>query len=213
MSQTPATDNRPRRSDAVRNRAAVVRAAAEVFADKGLDAGVPEIAARAGVGKATVYRSFPTKEHLVAAVACQHLQWIAARVGEALDADDPGAAFEEVMTSIAERQAKDSAVAGSLAADIHLPELDEARRTLNAAFDALIERARGAGALRPDATRDDLHVLFTGVASVLRARGEHDAAVWRRHAELIVDALRPRATPERRARRTRPVRTAATPRA
>jgi AcrR family transcriptional regulator len=59
------------RVDAVRNRALVIAAAAEVFAEKGEAALVPEIAARAGVGKGTVYRCFPTKDHLVAAVAIE----------------------------------------------------------------------------------------------------------------------------------------------
>jgi hypothetical protein len=62
-------------------------------------------------------------------------------------------------------------------------------------MEELVARGRDAGALRADATADDLNVLFTGVATVLRRRGEHDAAVWRRHAQLIVAALRSAATP------------------
>src|SRR5215218_4679692 len=126
MSPVTATTPLPRRADALRNRERVIAAAAAVFAEKGLDAGVPEIAARAGVGKATVYRSFPSKEHLVAAVACERLSWMTELVTAALLADDAGAAFEGVLQAIAEQQACDSAVAGSLAADIHLPALDSA---------------------------------------------------------------------------------------
>ena len=63
----------PKRADALRNRERVVAAAAEVFAERGIEASVPEVAVRAGVGKATVYRSFPTKEHLVAAVVTGRL--------------------------------------------------------------------------------------------------------------------------------------------
>src|SRR3954447_5992489 len=111
-----ATATRARRADALRNQEAVVRAAEEVFADKGLEAGIPEIAARAGVGKATVYRSFPTKEHLVAAVARERLRWVTELAGAALEDDDPGPAFERVVVALAERQASDRAVAGSLAA-------------------------------------------------------------------------------------------------
>ncbi len=55
------------RADAVRNYERVIAAASEVLAEKGAEAGVPEIAARAGVGKGTVYRCFPTKDHLVSA--------------------------------------------------------------------------------------------------------------------------------------------------
>jgi AcrR family transcriptional regulator len=189
MSLVPA--ERPLRADARRNRERVIRAAARVFAEKGLDAGIPEVAARAGVGKATVYRSFPSKEHLVAAVACERLEWIASLTTLALGADDAGEAFEQVISTIAERQATDCSVAGSLAADIHLPELEAARASTRAALGSLVDRARDEGALRDDATAEELHVLFTGVSNVLRTTGESDPAVWRRYGGLIVDALRP----------------------
>lgn len=185
-----AADARPRRADALRNRERVIEAATEVFAAKGMDAGIPEIAALAGVGKATVYRSFPSKEHLVAAVAVQRLAWITGRVTQALAADDAGRAFEEVLVEIAERQAEDGAIAASLASEIHLPELEAARATTHAAFEALIDRARADGALRPDATAADLRVLFAGVSQVLRTEGERDPATWRRYGRLVADALR-----------------------
>jgi AcrR family transcriptional regulator len=185
-------DTRPRRADAVRNRERVIRAAAAVFAEKGMDAGIPEVAARAGVGKATVYRSFPSKEHLVAAVACERLDWVTTLITQSLTSMDPGEAFEHVILAIAERQASDCAVAGSMAADTHLPELDAARATTHAAFDALVDRARESGALRDDATSSELRTLFTGVAHVLRTSHERDPAVWRRYGALIADALRAR---------------------
>jgi AcrR family transcriptional regulator len=184
----------PRRADALRNRQRVIAAAAEVFAEKGLDAGVPEIAARAGVGKATVYRSFPSKEHLVAAVACDRLEWITELTTGALLHEDAGAAFRDVVVQIAEQQASDCAVAGSLAADVHVPELDAARATTHAAFEALVDRGRATGALRDDATAEELRVLITGVSQVLRAQGERDPVVWRRYGGLVADALR---TPQR----------------
>lgn len=187
---SPTRPARPRRADALRNRERVIEAAAEVFAAKGLEAGIPEIASLAGVGKATVYRSFPSKEHLVAAVAVERLAWITGRVTQALSADDPGRAFENVLVEIAERQADDGAVAGSLAADIHLPELESARATTQAAFEALLDRGRAAGALRQDVTAEDLRVLFAGVSQVLRADGERDPATWRRYGRLVADALR-----------------------
>jgi AcrR family transcriptional regulator len=189
MSLVPA--ERPLRADARSNRERVIRAAARVFAEKGLDAGIPEVAARAGVGKATVYRSFPSKEHLVAAVACERLEWITSLTTLALASDDAGEAFEQVISTIAERQATDCSVAGSLAADIHLPELEAARASTRAALASLMDRARDEGALREDATAEELHVLFTGFSNVLRTTGESDPAVWRRYGGLIVDALRP----------------------
>ena len=181
---------RPRRADALRNRERVIAAAAEVFAAKGVDAGVPEIAQRAGVGKATVYRSFPSKEHLVAAVAVERLEWVTGLATAALSREDAGAAFLDVIITIAEQQASDSAVAGALAADIDLPELHAARATTQAALEALVDRGRAAGDLRPDATAEELRVLLTGVSEVLRADAVRDTAVWRRYGLLVADALR-----------------------
>jgi AcrR family transcriptional regulator len=186
------TDRRPRRADAVRNREAVVRAAGAVFAEKGMEAGVPEIAARAGVGKATVYRSFPTKEHLISAVAIERLEWVAEVARRALQDPDAGAAFQRAVVTIAERQAADCSVAGSIASDIHLPALDAARGATEAALEALMARGREHGALRPDATVQELRVLFTGMAAILREHGERDPAVWRRYGMLVSDALRAR---------------------
>ena len=78
-----------KRRDAVANAARVVAAAAEVFAERGLDAPIPEIAKRAGVGKATVYRNFPTKADLVMAIALDRMATIRGSVGRALEHGTP----------------------------------------------------------------------------------------------------------------------------
>src|SRR5262245_43871561 len=76
-----------RRSDARRNHERVLAAAIEGFTEHGLDATIPQVAERAGVGKATVYRSYPTKADLIEAIAQQHVDWlrgiVAAAVSEA----------------------------------------------------------------------------------------------------------------------------------
>ncbi|SIQ83088.1 transcriptional regulator, TetR family [Micromonospora avicenniae] len=77
-----------RRADALRNHERVVAAARELFAARGLDVTVPEVAARAGVGRATVYRSYPSKEELVLAVARDGFRSLQARTLAALAADD-----------------------------------------------------------------------------------------------------------------------------
>jgi AcrR family transcriptional regulator len=185
------TASRPKRADAVRNRERVVAAAAQVFAEKGLEAAVPEIAARAGVGKATVYRSFPSKEHLAAAVVMQRLGWFGELVDEALaEDDDAGAAFERVLHAAARAQCGDHSLVGALAASIELPEVVEARAGIAARLDLLIRRGQRQGTLRDDITWADVRVLFSGVATVLHEAGEGDEAVWDRYVGLIVDAVR-----------------------
>lgn len=195
----PAADEavaaRPRRADALANLERVTRAAADVFAEKGLEAGVPEIAARAGVGKATVYRSFPTKEHLVAAVVIERLRWLERVADEAAERGDAWSAFVDVLGVAAEAQAGDCALATSMSSSCTLPELQAARQASLDALDRLIVRAQAQGAMRPGVTSADIRVLFAGIARVLVDRGEHDPRVWRRHAGLVADALRADGTP------------------
>ena len=179
-----------RRADAVRNYERVVQAAAAVLAEKGTAACVPEIAARAGVGKGTVYRCFATKEHLVAAVLADRLRALAARAEEAAAEPDAWQAFAGLLAEFAERQATDNTWASGLAHDSALPELREAREAVERAVDHLMARAQAQGRMRSGVDSRDVRVLFAGAAQVLRADGVHDPAVWRRYAGLVAEALK-----------------------
>src|SRR3978361_1356588 len=167
------------RADAVRNRARVIAAAAEVFAEKGEDAVVPEIAARAGVGKGTVYRCFPTKEHLVAAVATERVRWFEREARAAAAHADPWSAFAAFMARVAEAYSHDRGMVASMSQGIDLPDLVEARAAAHEALRDLMDRAIVQGAMRPDADPADLKILLGGMARALAAAQEHDAAVWR----------------------------------
>src|SRR5258708_36935827 len=83
---------KPLRADAERNRRLLLDAAAEAFAEHGLDVSVGEIARRAGVGQGTVFRRFPTKEHLIAAVVVDRMHQASARGRGAPPPPAPGAA-------------------------------------------------------------------------------------------------------------------------
>jgi AcrR family transcriptional regulator len=194
-----AVEERPRRADAVRNRARVVAAAAAVFAERGLEASVPEIAARAGVGKATVYRSFPSKEHLVAAVVVERLGTFEAAIRAALDAADAWTALCGLMGDHAAILAGDRALAGGMARAIHLPELEAARASMWAALDALLARAKAQGAMRDDLGTKDFRILWVGVSRILADEQEVEPAVWRHYAALVAAALRTDGTPAPRA--------------
>jgi AcrR family transcriptional regulator len=181
---------RPLRADAARNRERVVAAAQAVFSELGLEASVDDVAARAGVGRATVYRSFPTKDHLIAGVAIERLRTFEALATEALDEPDAGAAFRRVLLDIAGTHPKDRVMLEALRLQATVPELAEARAAVVAAIDRLIARAKRQGAMRPDATAEDVRVLFSGLTHTLTAEDRRDPAVWRRYANLIADALR-----------------------
>jgi AcrR family transcriptional regulator len=179
-----------RRADAVRNYERVVQAATEVLGEHGIDAGVPEIAARAGVGKGTVYRCFPTKEHLVAAVVAERLRWFARLADEAAERPDAWEAFVELLEETAESQAADCTFAQGMGHASDLPEAQAARAEMQAAVDRLIARAQAQGRMRAGVTSADVRVLYAGAAHVLRADGIRDPAAWRRYARLVADALR-----------------------
>src|SRR3954447_16722951 len=138
-------------ADAGRNRARVVAAAAEVFAEKGENAGVPEIAARAGVGKGTVYRCFPTKDHLLAGGVSERARWFEREARAAALADDPWAAFARFMEQVADAHCADRCMVASTAQSIRLPELEEARAAAMEALGELMDRAIEQGEMRADA--------------------------------------------------------------
>ena len=178
------------RADAVRNRERVVAAAAQVFREKGAGASIPEIAARAGVGKGTVYRCFPTKDHLVAAVASERVRWFEREAREAARSDDPWSAFLAFMERIADAHCEDRGMVASMSQSIELTELLEARADAHDALRELMDRAIAQGSMRADASPADFKVLLSGIARSLAADRERDPAVWRRYARLVADALR-----------------------
>ena len=116
------------RSDAVRNRRLLVDAARSVFGERGLSAPLDEIARRAGVGNATLYRRFPTRCALVAAVFADTLRDVLAETEQALAQPDPWTAFADHLTFLFRVQATDRAFADLLTARIHgAPELEDLR--------------------------------------------------------------------------------------
>ena len=184
------TSAAPRRADAVRNRERVVAAAAAVFAERGIEASVPDVAARAGVGKATVYRSFPTKEHLVGAVLIERMEDFERRARGLLGAPDAWAALRDLLGEKAAEHCADRTLTAALQAGAAPDLLAPSRRRMWGAVEELMERARAQGRMRADATAADLRVLWGGAARMLAADDVDDPEEWRRYAGLVLDALR-----------------------
>src|ERR1700761_3031005 len=95
------------RADAARNRERIVDAAIELFAERGLEASTAEIAARAGVGEATLFRRFPTKEDLITANVAMMLEEAAAIATACLEEDDPWRGVERFLYEMADRASQD----------------------------------------------------------------------------------------------------------
>ncbi|SDT75088.1 TetR/AcrR family transcriptional regulator [Actinoplanes derwentensis] len=177
------------RADALRNRAALLTAAREVFAEQGLDASLDEIARRAGVGNATLYRRFPSRRHLIAAVFAGHLTAAVHLADQALEHSDPWAGFVGYLTRVCELQATDRGLAELLVTsafddDERIAALRGAAR--QRALD-VCTRAQRAGRLRPDFTRHDITLLMMANAGV--AQHSNDPQAWRRQLALVIGGL------------------------
>jgi AcrR family transcriptional regulator len=186
--------DRPQRADARRNREKVLAGAREAFGALGLDAQMEDIARRAGVGVGTVYRHFPTKDALVAALAEAHFDDIAGIVESAADADgDAWAAFAGAIRRAAVHTAGDVALCEIIAGRpgvMHVAAIGQQR--LEASTERLIARARAAGALRADARLQDVRTIMAGFGHVAAAQRGGAALDWERYLEIALDGLRAR---------------------
>lgn len=179
------------RADAERNRTAIVAAAQEVFAEQGLEAPLEEIAVRAGVGIATLYRRFPAREQLVAAALVEKVAQYARAAEEALAVADPWDGFAGYVGRICELQADDRGLADLLS--MALPPDEQVERLRSKAHDQLIElveRAKAARRLREDFTSEDLLVLLIANAAVVHVTGADAPQAWRRFVALALDAFK-----------------------
>lgn len=182
------------RTDAARNREAIVEAARAVFAEQGLDAPLDEIAKRAGTGNATLYRRFPTRSDLVAAVFAERMAAHVRAVETALDDDDPWNGFASYVRAVAAMQAEDRGIADLVTMDLSsAPEIEQLRAHAYDGVVQLIGRAQDAGVLRADFTDQDVVLLLMANAGLVeRAHGITDDASARLIA-LLLDGLRAQA--------------------
>jgi AcrR family transcriptional regulator len=172
--------------DAEDKRARLLRAAGEVFARDGLDAPMPAIAAAAGAGIGSVYRQFPSKRDLLAALVVERLRDAAGGAEAALASNDgPWTALTGVLWALAERQATDGVLAAAMATVSEDRSVQEARASTQESLERLLAAARAEGRLRPDASTLDLRLLFAAT----RAAGQLEPGAWRRMLELGIDAL------------------------
>ncbi|MEV7469250.1 helix-turn-helix domain-containing protein [Streptomyces kronopolitis] len=182
------------RADAAHNRRALLDAAAATFAEQGMDASIAQIAARAGIGKGTVFRHFATKSDLVAAILRDRLDEFTAAGTALLDAADPESALLEFMTTGVEMQARDRSFCEAGTGIAHSdPEVRAASARLFETAEALTDRARRQGSVRDDITGKDIMLLPRAAYEAAAPLGDVAPALWRRYLSVIFDGLRPEA--------------------
>ncbi|MFI9381373.1 TetR/AcrR family transcriptional regulator [Kutzneria sp. NPDC052558] len=177
------------RADARRNREAVLRTAAAMFAEDGLDVSLGRIAQRAGVGAGTVYRHFPSKDALVEAVLVQHLDGLVAAADRWAVRAAPADALIGFLLEVIEKSMGSQPVCDAATADHSWPHaaLAAAQQRFRAALGRLLANAKRAGVVRGDVQVDDLSALAVGGASI---RGVHrNKARGVRLVRVLLDGL------------------------
>ncbi|MFE2943119.1 TetR/AcrR family transcriptional regulator [Streptomyces sp. NPDC059255] len=180
----------PLRSDAERNRGRIIAAARRVFARDGLGASMASVAREAGVGIATMFRRFPTKEELVAAVFADRMDAYADAVAVALEDPDPWHGFTGYIETACGMQAADQGFADVLTMTFPTAKAMEERRT--EAYEGmvrLIGRAKAAGRLREDFDPSDLMLIHMANLGVVNACGDAAPDAWRRIVALFIQSL------------------------
>ena len=181
---------RPLRADAERNRRRVLDVAQQVFATEGLAVPIDEIARRAGLGVGTLYRHFPTKEALFAAIVVTRMQDVVADARAQLGSSAPGDAFCAFLVRMVDdwRQKKDF-IEALTSAGADLEAVVHAKHELHRVLGELLERAQKAGAVREDVSIQEIMALVAGAISSLDRHGISTSGRDRMLA-IIFDGLR-----------------------
>jgi AcrR family transcriptional regulator len=181
----------PLRADARRNREAVLAAARERFGECGLDCQMDDIARTAGVGVGTVYRHFPTKEDLIAALVADRFERLAERAEQALRQRDPWQAFCDLIRHSAAVTIRDRALSEFISWHPELGQHEAVRSGLADLTAELMANAQRAGGMREDAVVEDVPTLICALGAVTAgASGKMPELNWERYVEIMLDGLR-----------------------
>ena len=164
----------------------ILCAAGRVFARDGLDAPMPAVAAEAGAGVGSLYRQFPSKRDLLAALVIRRLLQMQQTAAAAAAAPgDHWQALSEMLRRAVERHAADDFLGEAWSQVEDHDQVQVAAAATSSAFTRLIDLARAEGGIRPDATSLDVRLLFMAA----RASRQVHADAWQRVLELMLEGL------------------------
>ena len=177
------------RADVRRNRQRIMDAAGELFARLGNAAQMDQIAERSGLGMGTLYRHFPNKQALLAAVVSERFASMADLARTAATIADPGEAFETFLRRYLEASEDDAAFQFALLGsnDFVWGGVEERKTELLGLISGLIERGVASGQLRADLTSADFPLVTCGVMSTMYFKPQGND--WRRHLELALAGI------------------------
>ncbi|MFG1913096.1 TetR/AcrR family transcriptional regulator [Kribbella sp. NPDC048928] len=183
-------ESRQPRADATRNRRQLLDVATHLFAAAEAEPSMRAIANEAGVGIATLYRHFPSRESLVDAVYSDQVSRLTAGAHELLAELGPAAALRRWMDLFGDWIATKNGMLDTLRAMVASGEIahDDTRTELLAAIDELLDAGRAAGELRADVPAEDLAAALIGIFTVAGSPGRDAMAA--RLLNLLMDGLR-----------------------
>jgi AcrR family transcriptional regulator len=182
--------DRALRADARRNREAVLTAARKLFAERGLDAQMPDIANAAKVGVGTVYRHFPTKDDLVAALVAQRFERLAQKAREGLEAENAWEAICDFIRFSAQIQADDRGLCEVMGSRPELMDVAALSVGLPELCDRMVKRAQRSGELRRDLAWEDIPMIACGLGRITQDTMSPATGRWPRLVEVVLDGLR-----------------------
>jgi AcrR family transcriptional regulator len=186
------TAGRPLRKDAERNRQRILTAAAEVFAERGLEVSLDDIARHAGLGVGTVYWRFPTKDLLIEALFDEHLDTLTAMATQAATAENPWEGFVTALTDVCELHASNRGLREIMLSGAYAQDCAErARSRITPMVETALRRAQDAGYLREDVEPTDI-MMFEFMVGAVAQYTRHVPGAWRRYLEMVIDGLRAR---------------------
>lgn len=190
---TSAQAERPLRKDAERNRQRIMVAARELFAARGLEPHLNDIAHHAGVGVGTIYRRFATKEELLEALFEDAMHELADYAEEALRQPDSWQGFAWYMERMCEMTATDRGMREIAFSKAYAGErVRAAQERLKPLLAQLVERAQLDGYLRADLSSTDMPIFGLLSGTVSEFAGHVGSTLWRRYVALLLDGMRAR---------------------
>lgn len=168
-----------------------------MFAARGPDASLEEIARRADVGIGTLYRHFPTRDALVEVIFEDHFDQIVAAAEAAAADEDAWNGLVAFLERVLDLQARNFPLRSVFLRLPASPGIAERRRLVRPLLDRLAQRAREQGAVRDDLTVGDVSMAMWSFGPIFEATSEIAPQAWRRHLRILLDGMRPAAaTPQ-----------------
>ena len=179
------------RADAARNLELILEAAEEAFAEKGHDACVADIATRAGVGQATIFRRFETKDDLISAVFARKIEQVVAAAETAARKRRAWDGLLDFMGVVSELHRRDRGFFEGMAHELLEDEqIAERKQAIHAIVSELVERAKAEGDLRGDISTDDIPALCSAAAQAGSMGPNAGPRATKRLLAVMTDGMR-----------------------